>query len=237
MNILLSARRTAAALFRLTGFTHFHHVCRINHTSRCPPVGRLMSAAAPGCLVLLAACSTPYSPPQILDADTRFPGLVDLPAQAEVRAAADAGRPASADADFFATTASGPRFGAQAQTRALAETGSRTTDVLLVHGICTHDARWAQQVVAQRTQAIDSTTMSTARAAVPDAGGIEIVPTTVETPAGRLRFNALIWSPLTTPLKRGPALPPKRVPAPPRSCWSTAFAPTTRAGPSRWWRS
>lgn len=209
MNILLSARRRAAALFRLTGFTHVHHVrrvtkhiTRIDHTSRCHPVGRLVSAAAPGCLVLLAACSTPYSPPQILDADTRFPGLADLPAQAEIRAAADAGRPASADADFFATTASGPRFGAQAQTRALAETGSRTTDVLLVHGICTHDARWAQQVVAQLTQAIDSTTMSTARAAVPDAGGIEIVPTTVETPAGRLRFNALIWSPLTTPLKR-----------------------------------
>lgn len=129
MNILLSARRTAAALY---------------------------------CLTLLAACSTPYSPPQILDADTRFPGLVDLPAQTE----------------------------------------SRTTDILLVNGICTHDFRWAQQVVAQLAQAIDSATLSTARSVAPDAGGIEIVPSTVETPAGRLRFNALIWSPLTTPLKR-----------------------------------
>ena len=202
MNILLSARCTAAALFRLTGFTHVRHVRRINHTNRCHPVGRRMAAVVPGCLVLLAACSTPYSPPQILDADTRFPGLVDLPALAEVRAAADAGRPASAAAGFLATTASQPHASAQAQPRLPAQADSRATDVLLVHGICTHDARWAQQVVAQLAQAIDSATMSTARAAVPDAGGIEIVPATVETPAGRLRFNALIWSPLTTPLKR-----------------------------------
>jgi len=120
------------------------------------------AAAALYCLTLLAGCSTPYSPPQILDASTRFPGLVDLPVQTE----------------------------------------GHTADIVLVHGICTHDARWAQQVVAQLTQAIDGATMSIARAAAPDAGGIEIVPSTIETPAGRLRFNALIWSPLTTPLKR-----------------------------------
>lgn len=156
MNILSSACSTAAALSRRTGFTPRHHV------ERCPRVRRLTPAAALACLALLAACSTQYSPPEILDANTRFPGLVDLPAQAE----------------------------------------GRTVDVLLVHGICTHNARWAQQVVAQLMASINGATMTTSHSASADASGIEIVPATVATPAGRLRFNALIWSPLTTPLKR-----------------------------------
>ena len=156
MNILSSACRTAVTLLRRTGFTPCHHV------ERCPPVRRLTPAAALACLALLAACSTPYSPPEILDANTRFPGLVDLPTQAE----------------------------------------GRTADVLLVHGICTNDARWAQQVVAQLMASINGATMASVRSAKQDTNNIDIVPATVETPAGRLRFNALIWSPLTTPLKR-----------------------------------
>ncbi|KQQ47402.1 hypothetical protein ASF61_01770 [Duganella sp. Leaf126] len=121
--------------------------------------------AVPGVLaglLLLAACSTPYRPPVILERDTRFPGLVDLPAQAR----------------------------------------GRSAEVLLVHGICTHDARWAQQVVAQLGRSIDGATVSPASIAGADTNDIEIVPSTVDTAAGRLRFHALIWSPLTTPLKR-----------------------------------
>jgi hypothetical protein len=81
----------------------------------------------------------------------------------------------------------------------------RVGDVLLVHGMCTHDAGWAAQVVSQLTEALtDATTPPDAR---PRSGHdadarIRIVPSTVETPAGRLRFDALIWSPLTVPLKR-----------------------------------
>ncbi|MET0319863.1 MAG: hypothetical protein ABW069_03970 [Duganella sp.] len=123
-------------------------------------------------LALLAACSTPFSPPNILDPDTRFPGLIDLAAQAQ----------------------------------------GHEADVLLVHGICTHDARWAAQVVAQLAMQLKpSQTAPPAANAAPsapaarqllDAAPIEIVPSSVDTRAGRLRFNALIWSPLTTPLKR-----------------------------------
>lgn len=79
--------------------------------------------------------------------------------------------------------------------------GGKSADVLLVHGICTHDASWAGVVVAQLMQSLNgATSASTAHA----LGGpqVQIVSSSVATAAGRLRFDALIWSPLTTPLKR-----------------------------------
>lgn len=113
--------------------------------------------------LLLAGCSMPYRPPQLADAHTTFPGLIDLAAQAQGHAA----------------------------------------DVLLVHGICTHDASWAGVVVPQLTQALRDATTTPATAAGHLAGAaVQIVPSVVDTPAGRLRFDALIWSPLTNDLKR-----------------------------------
>jgi pimeloyl-ACP methyl ester carboxylesterase len=110
--------------------------------------------------LLLAACSTPYRPPRLVDAGTAYPGLIDLAAQ------------------------------------------SGTADVLLVHGICTHDASWAGLVVSQLMRSLTAATTSPAPARVGGGPQVQIVPSTVETPAGRLRFNALIWSPLTNGLKR-----------------------------------
>ena len=86
-----------------------------------------------------------------------------------------------------------------------ARADGRSADVLLVHGMCTHDAVWAAQTVARLTQALaDATTPPDAkpRAAATADPHIQILPSTVETPAGRLRFDALIWSPLTVQLKR-----------------------------------
>ncbi|MRW87307.1 hypothetical protein GJ698_24865 [Pseudoduganella sp. FT26W] len=111
-------------------------------------------------LVLLTACTTPYRPPQLTDANTTFPGLIDLAAQADGNAA----------------------------------------DVLLVHGICTHDASWVDEVVPQLTGALRDATTQSSRAAAGTA--VQIVPSTVNTPAGQLRFDALIWSPRTNDLKR-----------------------------------
>ena len=110
--------------------------------------------------LLLCACATPYRPPQLVDAGTAYPGLIDLAAQAG------------------------------------------TADVLLVHGICTHDASWARLVVAQLMRSLDAATVSPAAARVDGGPQVQIVSSIVETQAGRLRFNALIWSPLTTGLKR-----------------------------------
>lgn len=85
-----------------------------------------------------------------------------------------------------------------------ARADGKSADVLLVHGMCTHDASWAPQVVAQLTQALAAATTSpgagAARAA--EAPRVQIVPSTVRTPTGTLRFDAMIWSPLTVPLKR-----------------------------------
>ncbi len=86
-----------------------------------------------------------------------------------------------------------------------AQADGREADVLLVHGICTHDASWADEVVPQLVRALADATMPAAPAAAPRsamAPAVEIVATTVATAAGRLRFDALIWSPLTNDLKR-----------------------------------
>jgi hypothetical protein len=125
----------------------------------------LAVAALPALALLLGACSTPYRPPQFVEPNARFPGLIDLAAKAD---------------------------GASA-------------DVLLVHGICTQDAGWAERVVSQLSQAVTDATLppqAPPRAGLAAEPQIQIVPSTLQSPAGRLRFNALIWSPLTVPLKR-----------------------------------
>lgn len=78
---------------------------------------------------------------------------------------------------------------------------SRTVDVLLVHGMCTHDARWAADTVRTLAAALPANAgPAPARAAEP-APQVEIIPDTVRTPQGEIRFQSLIWSALTTPLK------------------------------------
>jgi hypothetical protein len=69
-----------------------------------------------------------------------------------------------------------------------ARADGRVADVLLVHGMCTHDAGWATQVVSQLAEALaDATTPPDARPRGGPAADprIRIVPSTVETPAGR----------------------------------------------------
>ncbi|HEX8606117.1 MAG TPA: hypothetical protein VF774_25975 [Pseudoduganella sp.] len=123
-------------------------------------VAMLLAAAT-----LLAGCTTPYRPPQFMEADAQFPGLIDFTAQAP---------------------------------------GGKA-DVLLVHGICTHDATWARNTVDKL-----ATQLAANVAPMPGAGqaqrlagpAVEIVPIDVGTPHGTIRFTSLIWSPLTTPLKQ-----------------------------------
>jgi hypothetical protein len=78
-------------------------------------------------------------------------------------------------------------------------------DVLLVHGMCTHDASWATETVQQLSSALNANLPRPPAAAgrtqaVP--GEIEIIPATVPAGDGAIRFQSLIWSPLTTPLKQ-----------------------------------
>ncbi|GGX76523.1 hypothetical protein GJV26_17290 [Massilia dura] len=112
----------------------------------------------------LAGCTLPYRPPQFLEADARFPGLIDFTARAP----------------------------------------DRKADVLLVHGICTHDAAWAKATVGTLAAQLAANVTPVPQGQTQRLAGpaIEIVPIDVGTPHGRIRFTSLIWSPLTTPLKQ-----------------------------------
>jgi len=111
----------------------------------------------------LGACTTPYHPPQFLEPNPAFPGLVDLPAK----------------------------------------NGGKPVDVLLVHGICTHTAAWADDVVHTLASAIQANLPAPELDVRPRTpAGIEIVTSSLTAPGGTLRFDGLIWSPLTQELKK-----------------------------------
>ncbi len=116
--------------------------------------------AALAALALLAGCTMPYRPPQFMEADTRFPGLIDF----------------------------------------VARTENKRADVLLVHGMCTHDASWASETVA--TLAAQLAANTSAPRSRTGGTGIEIIPATIATPHGTLQVKSLIWSGLTTPIKQ-----------------------------------
>jgi hypothetical protein len=85
------------------------------------------------------------------------------------------------------------------------QSGSRPVDVVLVHGMGTHDAKWAHDTIAQMVSAIDTNVKPSTvpeLAAPPDANSIQVVQQTVTIGAGSIRFTALIWSPLTATLKQ-----------------------------------
>lgn len=75
-------------------------------------------------------------------------------------------------------------------------------DVLLVHGMCTHDAEWASGAARDlyANMGGDPAHVKLQPAKVGKTG-IILFQQTLPLPAGALRLNALLWSPLTTPLK------------------------------------
>jgi len=82
----------------------------------------------------------------------------------------------------------------------LVQAGSkRPLDVILVHGMCTHDASWANHGI-DRIAGVVSANVPRQAAAGPN--GIQLVERTQQVGGTPVRFHALIWSPLTAPLKR-----------------------------------
>ena len=77
-----------------------------------------------------------------------------------------------------------------------------TLDTLLVHGMCTHDADWASEAARDlyANMGGDPGNVKLQPAPVGDTG-IILFQQTLPLAAGSLRVNALLWSPLTTPLK------------------------------------
>jgi len=81
----------------------------------------------------------------------------------------------------------------------------RPVDVLLVHGMCTHDQVWANEAIDGLVKAVDShiKSDSSSQPAIQAAAlpAITIVSRTVKLAGGTVSFSALVWSPLTAGLK------------------------------------
>jgi hypothetical protein len=75
-------------------------------------------------------------------------------------------------------------------------------DVLLVHGMCTHDADWATDAAKDLFANMGGDPAGVKLQAAPvGTTGIILFQQTLPLPAGSLRVNAVLWSPLTRPLK------------------------------------
>lgn len=81
----------------------------------------------------------------------------------------------------------------------VAEAGARPVDVLLVHGMCTHDTGWAERQIDRITGVVEDHAPAPASAAAPPR--VEVVERTRRLAGGTVRFHALVWSPLTAGLK------------------------------------
>ena len=81
-------------------------------------------------------------------------------------------------------------------------TAGSALDIVLVHGMCTHDGTWATQAVASLYSALggDPSAVQLAPANVPNSP-IILYQQTLPVRDANLRVNAVVWSPVTTPLK------------------------------------
>lgn len=78
----------------------------------------------------------------------------------------------------------------------------KVLDVLFVHGMCTHDGDWAKEAVQNVYSALGGNggAVNLVPVAV-DGTGIVLFQQTLDSGRGKMRANAILWSPLTTPLK------------------------------------
>jgi hypothetical protein len=83
---------------------------------------------------------------------------------------------------------------------------SRPLELILVHGMCTHDEQWAYGMMDQVLRAIDANLKpATPQAELAGTGPgpkIQVIRREDTVSGTKLRFTALLWSPLTTPLKQ-----------------------------------
>jgi hypothetical protein len=75
----------------------------------------------------------------------------------------------------------------------------RPLDVILVHGMCTHDASWANHGIDLIAGVVSANVPDQAAAG---SNGIQLIERTQQIGGTQVRFHALVWSPLTAPLKR-----------------------------------
>lgn len=84
------------------------------------------------------------------------------------------------------------------------KSSTNPVDVLLVHGMCSHNSDWAHQTIDRLTRAINKNFVPVAAPkmdASPAVGGIETIERTENVAGGVVHFSAIVWSPLTRSLK------------------------------------
>jgi hypothetical protein len=84
----------------------------------------------------------------------------------------------------------------------VAQAGARPVDVLVVHGMCTHDTNWAERQIDRIAGIVGEHAPAPAPAAQTVPPRVEVVERTRRIGGGTVRFHALVWSPLTAGLKR-----------------------------------
>jgi len=78
----------------------------------------------------------------------------------------------------------------------------QAVDVILVHGICTHDAAWADAAIDRVAGIVETHAPPASRNTAVPSNGIQLVERTRSVAGGMVRFHAIVWSPLTRALKR-----------------------------------
>src|SRR4051794_24036790 len=76
----------------------------------------------------------------------------------------------------------------------VAANDARLVDVLLVHGMCTHDDAWAVRQIDNLAGIVAEHAPQVA-APAPGTDGIHVVASTRRLAGGTVRFHALVWSP------------------------------------------
>ena len=85
------------------------------------------------------------------------------------------------------------------------KSGGQPVDVLMVHGMCTHDSASANTAIDSLLAALNATIPLAPPAeitALADTNDIQVVSRRATVGGVPVRFSALVWSPLTTPLKK-----------------------------------
>jgi hypothetical protein len=83
------------------------------------------------------------------------------------------------------------------------EDATRPVDVVLVHGMCTHDMSWAQATMDNITKTIRTNTQPQPEPPLGVAPNqIQVVERTDEAAGGTVHFHTLVWSPMSSALKQ-----------------------------------
>jgi len=83
----------------------------------------------------------------------------------------------------------------------VAEAPAQTLDVLLVHGMCTHDEDWAQTTIARLNTMLRGTGTPDITETAVEGSKAVLFQANLNVPDGTVRTSALVWSPMVAPLK------------------------------------